>query len=207
MLKINEYILEKLHITKNYGNKKLFFPDNKDELVDLLKRLIPERGNNANLNDIDVNKITDMSYLFSKYDHIENIDISEWDVSNVTVMNNMFRDCKRFNSDLGDWDVSNVKDMRSMFQGCASFTGQGIENWDTRNVETMEGMLAFCKKFNNDISHWDVSNVKTFSSMFENAITFNKDLSNWNISNSSNTRWMFLGCESLKYKPHWYIEL
>ena len=43
--------------------------------------------------------------------------INAWNVSQVTNMNNLFRDKTVFNEDISDWDVSNVTDMRNMFRG------------------------------------------------------------------------------------------
>jgi surface protein len=40
-----------------------------------------------------------------------NQDISNWDVSNVTDMGNMFGGAKSFNQDIGRWSVGNVIDM------------------------------------------------------------------------------------------------
>ena len=90
----------------------------------------------------------DLSYLFLKTE--KNIDISNWDVSNVTSMRFMF--ClSNFNGDISKWDVSNVRDMRSMFAH---------------------------SKFDGDISKWDVSNVTNMKAMFSNS-KFNGDISNW----------------------------
>jgi len=41
-------------------------------------------------------------------------DISNWDVSNVTDMECMFRG-SNFNGDISKWNVSNVTDMHRMF--------------------------------------------------------------------------------------------
>jgi surface protein len=37
-----------------------------------------------------------------------NQDISDWDVSNVTDMNIMFREAKSFNQDISNWDVTAI---------------------------------------------------------------------------------------------------
>jgi hypothetical protein len=44
-----------------------YTPANKQELKDLISRLIKERGNKANLNDINTILISDMSSLFSSF--------------------------------------------------------------------------------------------------------------------------------------------
>lgn len=66
--------------------------------------------------------------------------------SNVTNMNNLFRDSK-FNGDLSSWDVSNVENMIGMFQE-SKFNGD-LSNWNTSNVINMESMFTY-SKFNND---------------------------------------------------------
>ena len=115
MKQINKYILERLHINKDTSNHHYnYYPKTKDELEELIDKLIEERGYNANLNDIDTSEITDMSYMF-KESHF-NGDISEWDVSNVKYMNYMFCESS-FNGDISQWDVSNVKNMWHMFLG------------------------------------------------------------------------------------------
>ena len=130
-------IIERLHINKDTGNHYYNYrPKTRRELKELLYKLIKERGNDANLNDIDTSEITDMNYMFY------------W---------------SEFNGDISDWDVSNVKDMDSMF-GNSYFNGD-ISKWDVSNVEDMRYMF-FNSKFNRDISQWDVSNVENMNNMF-----------------------------------------
>ena len=118
MKQLTTYIIEKLKINKD-SIKYHYYSKNKKELRSLIQKLLEERGNDADLNDIDVSDITDMSKLFYGLDP-HNIDISEWDVSNVTNMESIFERCKNFNSDLSKWDVSNVKYMGHIFDGCNS---------------------------------------------------------------------------------------
>ena len=115
---MSTYIIEKLKINKD-SIKYHYYPTNKKELRSLIQKLLEERGNDADLNDIDVSDVTDMSNLFKDLDPY-NINISEWNISNVESMWNMFCDCENFNSDLSKWDVSNVEDMYFMFSGCNS---------------------------------------------------------------------------------------
>ena len=113
MKSLKLYITEALHVNRNTKITEYNYrPKTTDELRKLVRKLIKERGENADLNDIDVSEITDMSYLF--YDTKFNGDISNWKVSNVEDMPYMFYDSK-FNGDISNWDVSNVKYMTGMF--------------------------------------------------------------------------------------------
>ena len=80
---LTSYITEKLKINKD--SSKYYYPKDKDELRSLIEKLLEERGKDADLNDIDVSDIMDMSELFYGLDP-HKIDISEWNVSNVTDM-------------------------------------------------------------------------------------------------------------------------
>ena len=119
MENISSYISEKLVINKDIKSKHYnYHPKTKDELKELVDKLIRDRGNNADLNDIDTSEITNMSNLFNCSDF--DGDISLWNVSNVGNMRGMFYD-SRFtgkNGDISKWDVSNVKDMINMFNSC-----------------------------------------------------------------------------------------
>ena len=118
-------------------------PEDKYELRDILEERL-SKDKNANLNDIDVSKITNMTGLFKGLEPI-NIDISEWDVSNVEDMSYMFFNCENFNCDLSNWDVSNVEDMSYMFFNCITFTGNGLNNWKVKitNINKVSKMYAF----------------------------------------------------------------
>ena len=125
MKKINKYILEhvtnskfsiveRLHINKDTGNHSYnYHPTSRTELRQLVYKLIKERGNDTDLNDIDTSEITDMNYMF--YTSKFNGDISNWNVSNVKNMHHMFYS-SLFNGDISHWDVSNVKNMKDIFK-------------------------------------------------------------------------------------------
>ena len=101
-----------------------YHPKTTKELRDLIEKLIEERGNEADLNDIDVSQIEDMSEVFAHSQF--NGDISNWDVSKVECMGGIFRE-SQFNGDISKWNVSKVKNMNLMF-ACSGFNGD-ISNW------------------------------------------------------------------------------
>ena len=181
MKSLTSYIQEKLIIKKNKAKNYKYFPKTKEELKDIISKRIKEEGNKVDLNDIDTSKITDMSNLFEKTNF--NGDISNWDVSNVKDMVEMFWGCKNFNSDISNWDVSKVTNMNSMFDGCVIFN-KDISTWDVSNVTDMYGMFELCESFNQDISTWDVSKVEDIRDMFSGCKSFNQDISSWDFSNS-----------------------
>ena len=183
MKQINKYMSERLHINKDI-NSYNYYPKTRDELKELVNKLVKERGYNADLNDIDTSEITDMHELFCKskynYENKFNGDISKWDVSNVQYMDYIFAFSK-FNGDISKLDVSNVQYMDYMFYN-SSFTAE-----------------------NGDISKWDVSNVDSMYYMFYHS-KFNGDISNWNVSNVKNMELMFNGTPLEANPPKWYKE-
>lgn len=157
---LKSYIEEQLVEESELDDLK---PDNREELEDLISQRIEQYGPKCNLNDIDVSRITDMSFLFC--DMTFDGDISKWDVSRVKNMSSMFAG-STFNGDLSKWDVSRVENMNSMFS--YSRFNSDISKWDVSRVKNMISMF-YDSKFAGDISGWDVSNVKRMHNMFKDS--------------------------------------
>ena len=214
MKTLNQYIQEKLIINKDYREVKIVVKSF-DELRKIIEDRYDKLGEGTKQNPIDFNDI-DVSNLDSFYSinkHIgifENtqfkyIDISDWDVYNVTNMRDMFFMCAKLKSvgDLSKWDVSKVNIMICMFYECKELESVGdISNWDVSNVTYMQYMFYGCTSFNQDISRWNVSNVTNMSFMFHSCENFNQDLSNWNVSKVKFNRGIFKYCPiKEEYKP------
>ena len=89
MKNLKDIIIERLHINKDTGNQQYnYHPKTHVELKQLVYKLSKERGNDADLNDIDTSQITDMNELF--YNLKFNGDISICDLSNVKNMIGIF---------------------------------------------------------------------------------------------------------------------
>ena len=173
MKQITQYIQEKLKInSKSKVNTYNYYPETKEELENIIVKLIEKRGSNADLNDIDTSKITNMSHLFSK----TNYDYS----SGRAILHKRNKCFYSFNGDISQWNVSNVEDMDSMFYE-SEFNGD-ISSWNVSKVKNMREMFRY-SKFNGDISQWDVSNVKYIGFIFDNS-PFKGNISKWNINNA-----------------------
>ena len=108
--------------------------------------------------------------------------ISDWDVSQVTDMSELFISKTNFNDDISNWNVSSVTDMSFMFAEASSFN-QNIGAWNVSSVTNMNSMFAGASSFNHDIGGWDVSKVTNMGYMFYEATAFNQDISGWCVTN------------------------
>ena len=186
MKTLNQYIQEKLIINKDYRDNTIVVKSFK-ELRKIIEQRYEEKGpgteqDPVDLNDIDVSGIKTLGIytgspnaigLFEKIE-FEYIDISDWNVSNVTDISGMFYGCKKLKSigDLSKWDVSKVENMERTFYCCYELESVGnLSKWDVSKVESMISMFANCKTITSvgDLSNWDVSNVKYASYMFHNS--------------------------------------
>ena len=204
MKSIITYITEKMVYNKANASKYKYHPQTTEELQELIENLIKERGNAADLNDIDVSNITSMKGLFSKINgfrgNISNWDVSkvtdmesmfydcpqfdftqieDWDVSSLKYANWMFEDCANMNADFSKWNVKNLKEACGMFKDCDDYEGNGLENWKTDSLLNSSDMFYGCIKFNGNLSNWNMTNVDILDHMFYRCYKFNQDLSNW----------------------------
>ena len=122
-------------------------------------------------------------------------------LSLVTDMTQMFRDCGTFNGSVSapgidTWNISGVTSLFSTFQSCLSFN-QPLDNWDTSSVTNMNQTFAYSHQFNQPLNSWDTSSVTNMAGMFWGwsgsppAYSFNQPLNNWDVSNVTDMSNMF----------------
>lgn len=148
----------------------------KENLKELILRIIKKKGNECSLNDVDVSNIFDFSDLFLKSDF--DGDISGWDVSSAMVMDGMF--------------------------ACSKFTGKnGIFKLENGNSLTSAYQMFLNSSFDTDISGWDVSGVVSMGQMFENS-NFSHDVSGWVVKKGCLIKDMFKSSPAENNPPKWY---
>ena len=151
MKTLNQYIKEKLIINKDYNDKMIVVKS-----FNKLRKIIEDRykklGPGTKLNPIDFNDID-----------VSNIDSFCNDIGTGIFDNTFFKYI-----DISDWDVSNIKSMRQMFCWCKELESVGdISKWNVSKVTDMNSMFNNCKKFNQDISGWNVSKVSYKLNVFK----------------------------------------
>ena len=107
--------------------------------------------------------------LFKDLVHITSIDFNNCvDTHKLKVMDSMFQNCKKLTElDLSCFNVSNVTNFNNVFWGCESLISINLSSFDTSNATGMTAMFAQCKSFESlDLSHFNTSNLAYMSYMF-----------------------------------------
>ena len=92
----------------------------------------------------------------------------------------MFWQAHSFDGDVSNWDVSSVTDMTDMFSRASSFDGD-VSDWDVSSVTDMTDMFRSTSLFNSDISGWNISDTTRITTMLYRADAFDQNLGPWYI--------------------------
>ena len=152
---------------------------------------------------LNTSKVIDMEGLFQNCITLEYIDLSNFDTSNVEIMNFMFVDCFKLKGIKGinKLNTKKVTNMTGMFENCLSLKYLNIENFDTSNVTNMSYMFNKCKKLKEikGMDKFNTINLTTTYAMFQFCTEIEKiDLSGFDTSNVTNMSYMFNKCKKLK---------
>ncbi len=156
---------------------------NSNNITDLAGLLLFDRSltsldiNNLNIaGKYSTKNVTNTSFMFGQCMSLIDLNLSNFNTSNVTDMNNMFALLVNAKNIIFSDSTSNafvtgkVTDMNGMFGMCLRLSEIDLSGFDTSNVTNMEGMFSHFYTDNNllDISSFDTSNVTNMDSMFSN---------------------------------------
>ena len=139
--------------------------------------------------------------MFYGCESLKTIDLSSFDTSSVTKINNMFHGCYDIISvDLSNFNTSLVENMEEIFFGCNSLTSINLSKFNTSLVKNMRCMFCGCNSLISlNLSSFNTSSVKLMDSLFYGCTILDKlDLSNFDTSLVINMESMFYGCLNLR---------
>ena len=120
--------------------------------------------------------LNDCASLFHECAEIYEINLSNFNTSQVTSMQNMFCSCSSLTSiNLSNLNTSKVISMSYMFESCSSLTSLNLSNFNTSQVSDLSYMFNECMNleyinlYNLDESHLEVFN-DMFTGVPENAV-------------------------------------
>ncbi len=97
------------------------------------------------IENLNTEKVTDMSYMFNGCSALTSLDLSNFNTENVEHMGGMFHSCSSLTSlDLSNFNTENVEHMGGMFVNCNTLTSLDISNFNTKNVKNMGDMFRDC---------------------------------------------------------------
>ena len=101
----------------------------------------------SGLEYLNTSEVTTMECMFMDCPELTELDLSHFETSKVTSMNNMFYGFSGTTLDLSTFDTSNVTDMSFMFGRCENLTTIYVsDKWTTANVTSGDAMFAECTK-------------------------------------------------------------
>ena len=173
-------------------------------------------------------KINSCVSMFDSLTNLKEVDLSNFDATEITTMMNMFYDCSNLESvnfnniktpslvniasifsqcisllsvDLSSLNTTSVINMASMFWGCTSLISVNLTNLNTSKVKEIQYLFSSCISLESvDLSGFDISAVTNMGFMFFNCSSLTSlDLSKFNTDSVEIVDGLFSDCKNLTY--------
>lgn len=121
---------------------------------------------------LDVSNITNMNGLFKNCHSVTSIDVTGWNTASVTDMSNLFNTSSLLTEIKGlqGLDLSSVTTISSMFYYCSKITSIDVAGWNTGSISNMGSLFEYCSVLTeiNGIENFDTKNLTDMSRLFAN---------------------------------------
>lgn len=145
-----------------------------------------------NLSGWDLSNVTNFDYMLANNSYTEKWDLSYWILPTDTYFGTVFVNLNAEYLDLSTWDVSNVTTFKDMFEYLYYVEHLNLSNWDVTGVTDLSYMFYYLNATSIELANWDVSNCTNFSHMFENCYSLEHlEIATWNVSNGIDFSYMF----------------
>ena len=146
------------------------------------------------------NTIDNCSLMFYKCWDINELDLSNFDSTEVSNMKYMFTYCSSLTSlNLSNFNTEKVNDMEAIFYNCSSLTSLNLYTFNTSEVINMWSMFSLCSSLKSlDLSNFNTKKVQNRQAMFFKYSSLTSlQLSSFDTSEVITMWSMFYNCHSL----------
>ena len=153
------------------------------------------------LSNFDTSQVTYMQSMFFGMSNLTTLNLSNFDTSKVTNMGTMFSEMSNLTTlNLSNFDTSKVTNMQYMFSEMSSLTSLNLSSFNTSNVTDMKAMFSGMHSLTTlDLSSFDTSNVTDMNAMFTTSMSnlTTLNLSSFKTSKVMRMDYMFHGMSNL----------
>ena len=155
------------------------------------------------INNFNTGKVINIQAIFQGCKKLIELDVTNFDISNITDMNRMFNFCHVLKEIKGieKFNTSKVKDMQYLFNECKNLINLDLTNFNTLNVINMNRMFNECHELKEirGLNNFNTSKVNIMKAIFSECNKLlNLDLTNFDTSNVTDMEGVFNGCKELK---------
>ena len=144
--------------------------------------------------------IESASEMFSDLINLIEIDLSEFDASELTSMNLMFYGCTNLISiNITNFNAPKLTNMASTFWKCESLISVDFSRSNIPSIDTISSLFHSCKSLKSiNFQNFPTSKVRSFAFLFYSCSSLESiDLSNFDTTSVTRMNYMFSGCVSL----------
>ena len=156
----------------------------------------------VDLSNFDGTEIESMSLMFFDCKNLESVNFNNFKTPSLIYIDGLFFGCNSLlSADLSYLDTSSVINMENMFSGCLSLTSVNLSNLNTSKVTKMSYLFSMCSSLTSlDLSSFDTSSVVKMIYMFSECHSLTSlDLSKFNTNSLEVVLGLFYDCKNLKY--------
>ena len=114
-----------------------------------------------------LSSVSSLYFAFSECSSLTSMDVSTWDVGNVSTMEFAFRNSPITTLDVSNWNTQSLTNAAYIFQN--AIFSPDVSNWNMSNVTTIRDMLRNTNLFDRSLANWDISNITNMSGLLVSA--------------------------------------
>ena len=152
------------------------------------------KAEDIDISNFDSSEVEDMAYFFYKMNSLRSLELSSFNTDKATDVTGMFAYVNSLKKlDLTNFNTSKVTNMSAMFHSMSNLDELKISSFNTENVTNMNGMFYGASKLASlELSNFDTSNVTDMGRMFSGMSSIQQlDLTHFSTGNVAAMNDMF----------------